>query len=124
MSLGKSVASGDKRDSIEYIEINEINDFKEAAMEAVLSTKLTKGGQTTLPVSIRRMLGIEDEGRVYWVMEGDRAYVSATPSAPPLTIASAEEFWERIAVAEEQVAAGKTRDAREVLDSVKAEYGL
>lgn len=93
-------------------------------MGAVLSTKLTKGGQTTLPVAIRRMLGIEDEGRVYWIMEGDRAYVSATPAEPPLTIHSAEEFWERIAVAEEQIAAGKTHDARKALERVKAEYGL
>ena len=93
-------------------------------MEAVLSTKLTKGGQTTLPVAIRRMLGIEDEGRVYWILEGDRAYVSATPAEPPLAIHSAEEFWERIAVAEEQIAAGKTVDAREALERVKAEYGF
>ena len=82
-------------------------------MEAVLSTKLTKGGQTTLPVSIRRMLGIEDEGRVYWIVEGERAYVSATPAEPPLTIHSGEEFWERIAVAEKQIASGETLDARE-----------
>lgn len=93
-------------------------------MEAVLSTKLTKGGQTTLPVSIRRMLGIEDEGRVYWIIEGDRAYVSATPTEPPLTIHSAEEFWERIAVADAQIAAGQTMDAREALAKVRAEHGL
>lgn len=93
-------------------------------MQAVLSTKLTKGGQTTLPVAIRRMLGIEDEGRVYWIVDGDRAYVSSTPAEPSLSVHSAEEFWERIAVAEEQIAAGKTRDAREALERVKAEYGF
>ena len=93
-------------------------------MDAVLSTKLTKGGQTTLPVSIRRMLGIEDEGRVYWITDGDRAYVSATPAGPPLTIHSAEEFWERIAVADAQVAAGQTMDAGEALAKARAEYGI
>ena len=107
-----------------YIEFIENIEFKEEAMEAILSTKLTKGGQTTLPVAIRRMLGIEDDGRVYWIVEGDRAYVSAVPAEPPLSIHSADEFWERIAVAEEQIAAGRTYDARKALESVKAEYGF
>ena len=57
---------------------------------------------------------------MYWITEGDRAYVRATPAEPPLAIHSAEELWERIAVAEEQIAARKTLDAREALERVKA----
>ena len=92
-------------------------------MDAVLSTKLTKGGQTTLPVAIRRHLGIEDEGRVYWITDGDRAYVSATPDIP-LPIRSASEFWDRISEAEEQIKRNETLDARATLASIRDEHGL
>ena len=93
-------------------------------MDAVLSTKLTKGGQTTLPKAIRTMLGIEDEGRVYWITEGDRAYVSATPAQPPLIINSADDFWDRIATAEEQIKAGNATDAQQALRLIRSEYGF
>ena len=75
-----------------------------------LNTKLTKGGQTTLPVVIRRLLGIEDRGRVYWITDGDRSYVSATPGIP-LPIRSTAKFWDRISEAEEQVKRDETLDA-------------
>ena len=79
-------------------------------MEAAISTKLTKGGQTTVPQAIRRALGIGAEGRVHWTLEGDRAYVTAAPEVP-LSVTSARDFWERIDEAREDVAAGRLTDA-------------
>ena len=55
---------------------------------------------------------------------GGRAHASAMTAEPPLAIHSAEEFWQRISVAEEQVVAGKTFDARKALESAKAEFGF
>lgn len=92
-------------------------------MESVLSTKLTKAGQTTVPVEVRKRCGIEEGGRVYWIEEGGRTYISAIPE-PPLTVRSAEEFWERIAESESQYADGRSISAREASRALREKYGL
>ena len=88
-------------------------------MEAAISTKLTKGGQTTIPRSIRRALGIPDEGRVYWTREGDRAYVTAKPEIP-LSVTSAKDFWNRIDEAQADIAAGRLVDASDLSEKLRA----
>lgn len=82
-------------------------------MVTMMSTKMTKGGQTTVPKEIRRSLGIADDARVYWTFDGSRAWVSAAP-AMPLEVAGAGDFRDRLAEAEDAVAvvaAGRVRDA-------------
>ena len=88
-------------------------------MEAAISTKLTKGGQTTIPRSIREALGIEPEGRVWWTREGDRAYLTAQPEVP-LSVTSARDFWERIDQAREDVAEGRLTDAAALSAKLRA----
>ena len=88
-------------------------------MDATISTKLTKGGQTTIPQSIRRALGIAAEGRVYWTCEGDRAYVTAEPE-PPLSVTSARDFWSRIDEAQADIAAGRVVDAASLSEKLRA----
>ena len=51
-------------------------------MAIVLSTKMTKGGQTTVPREIRAGLGIGPESRVYWTFDGTRAILTPSPSFP------------------------------------------
>jgi antitoxin PrlF len=41
-----------------------------------LVTRVTRKGQTTIPVEIRRELGISEGDRVQWVREGDRYFVA------------------------------------------------
>lgn len=88
-------------------------------MEATISTKLTKGGQTTIPQSIRRALGISAEDRVYWTCEGDRAYVTAKPEIP-LSVTSAKDFWQRIDQAQADIAAGRLVDAASLSEKLQA----
>lgn len=88
-------------------------------MEATISTKLTKGGQTTIPRAIRKALGIGEEDRVYWTFEGDRAYVTAKPEVP-LSVTSARDFWERIDQAREDVSAGRVVDAAGLSEKLRA----
>ena len=88
-------------------------------MEAAVSTKLTKGGQTTIPKSIRKALGISTEDRVYWTCEGDRAYVTAKP-AVPLSVTSAKDFWERIDQAQADIDAGSLVDATSLSEKLRA----
>lgn len=94
-------------------------------MDSILSTKLTKTGQTTVPVEVRRRCGIEDGGRVYWIEEEGRTYISAVPvSDPPLAIHSAEEFWEGIAKSEAQYAEGHAHSAYDAYHELREKYGL
>ena len=88
-------------------------------MEAAISTKLTKGGQTTIPRSIRDALGIEAEGRVWWTCEGDRAYLTAQPKVP-LSVTSARDFWERIDEAREDISQGRLADAADLSAKLRA----
>lgn len=92
-------------------------------MITMMSTKLTKGGQTTVPKEVRTALGIADGARVYWSFDGRRAWVSATPT-DPLEVTGAEDFHARLAEAEDDVAAGRVRDARAVSAELRARYGL
>lgn len=92
-------------------------------MVTMMSTKLTKGGQTTVPKELRTALGIEDGARVYWSLDGRRAWVSATPG-DPLEVASEEYFRSRLAEAEADVAAGRVRDAHDVARDLGMRHGL
>lgn len=88
-------------------------------MEVAISTKLTKGGQTTIPRAIRDALGIEAEGRVWWTCEGDRAYLTAQPEVP-LSVTSARDFWERIDQAREDISEGRMTDATALSAKLRA----
>ncbi|WP_330029744.1 AbrB/MazE/SpoVT family DNA-binding domain-containing protein [Parolsenella sp.] len=94
----------------------------EAVMVTMMSTKMTKAGQTTVPKEIRTALGIADDSRVYWFWDGENAYIASTPSPLP-EVTSAKEFWRGIADAERQVEAGKTRSANEVVSEMRSRYG-
>lgn len=92
-------------------------------MDNVMATKLTKGGQTTVPKAIRKALGIGEESRVWWHVEHGRAVVSA--EAPiPNAVDSAEDFWDGINLALSDVASSRTRDACLVSDKLRRKYGL
>ena len=67
-------------------------------MVTMMSTKMTKAGQTTVPKEIRTALGIADDSRVYWFWDGENAYIASTPSPLP-EVTSAKEFWRGIALA-------------------------
>lgn len=92
-------------------------------MITMMSTKMTKGGQTTVPKEIRRSLGIADDARVYWMFDGARAWVSATP-AMPLEVSRDADFCGRLAEAEESVSAGQIRDASLISDELRQKYSL
>lgn len=92
-------------------------------MVTMMSTKMTKGGQTTVPKEIRRSLGIADNARVYWSFDGTRAWVSAHPTTP-LEITSASDFYGRLEEAEAAIAAGQTRDAGIVSSELRQKYSL
>lgn len=92
-------------------------------MATMLSTKLTKGGQTTVPKEVREALGIGDEARVWWRLEDGRAVVSAERPVP-CEVASPEEFWEGVGVALRDVDAGRVRDAGDVSRKLRARHGL
>lgn len=88
-------------------------------MQTMTSTKLTKGGQTTVPKEIRRALGIPDEGRVYWVCGDDGvAYVLAEPQLPNV-ITSAEQFWAGIDESRRSVAEDGVKEAHSVAASLR-----
>lgn len=89
----------------------------------MLSTKMTSSGQTTVPKEIRELLGIADGARVYWIVDGNRAYLSATPSMP-LEVHSSAELGERLAIAEADLTAGRVNDAREVGAQIRSRYGI
>lgn len=92
-------------------------------MVTMMSTKLTKGGQTTVPKEVRTALGIADGARVYWSFDGRRAWVSAAPT-DPLEVTGEEDFRIRLAEAKDDAAAGRVRDARAVSAGLRARYNL
>lgn len=92
-------------------------------MVTMMSTKMTKGGQTTVPKEIRDALGIDGSSRVYWIFDGSRAYLSAEPPMP-LGVQSEEDFRSRLGEAEESAAAGRVRDAEDVSGELRDRYGL
>ena len=92
-------------------------------MVTMMSTKMTKGGQTTVPKEIRRSLGIADDARVYWMFDGGRAWVSAAP-AMPLEVAGAGDFRDRLAEVEDVLAAGRVRDASVISGELRRRHSL
>ena len=89
----------------------------------MMSTKLTKGGQTTVPKEVRSALGIADGARVYWTFDGTRAWVSAEP-ARALEVAGEAEFMARIAEAESAAASGRVRPAEGLSAGLRERYGV
>ncbi|MGN0038636.1 MAG: AbrB/MazE/SpoVT family DNA-binding domain-containing protein [Coriobacteriales bacterium] len=89
----------------------------------MMSTKLTKGGQTTVPKEIRTALGIKDEGRVYWGFENGVAYVFAEPQLPN-AVTSREQFWAGVEAAESALDAGAGSEASSVSARLRAKYEL
>ena len=92
-------------------------------MITMMSTKLTKGGQTTVPKELRSALGIADGARVYWAFDGRRAWVSASPT-DPLEVTSEEDLYDRLVEAEKAQEGGDVRDARAVSADLRERYGL
>ena len=92
-------------------------------MATMLSTKMTKGGQTTVPREVRAALGIGPESRVYWTFDGTRAILTAEPVLPN-AVASEDEFWDGVELALRDVRAGRTRDARELSAGARGRHGL
>lgn len=92
-------------------------------MATLMSTKMTKGGQTTVPREIRTALGITEDSRVYWSFDGSRAILTAEPTLPN-EIGSEEEFWAGIELAMRDVRAGNLHDAAEVSDDLRRRLGL
>ena len=92
-------------------------------MVTMMSTKMTKAGQTTVPKEIRTALGIADDSRVYWFWDGEHAYIAPTPSPLP-EISTAEDFWQGIVDAERQAEAGHVSPADEVIAEMRSKYGL
>lgn len=92
-------------------------------MPIVMSTKVTRGGQTTVPKEIRDALGIEYDSRVFWSFDGSRVTLSAEPPLPN-EVSSEEEFWRGIELAMRDVAAGETRSAAEVSARLREELCL
>jgi bifunctional DNA-binding transcriptional regulator/antitoxin component of YhaV-PrlF toxin-antitoxin module len=92
-------------------------------MATMMSTKMTKGGQTTVPREIRAGLGIGPESRVYWTFDGTRAILTAEPILPN-EVASEGEFWDGIELALRDVRAGRLQDARALSDDIRGRLGL
>lgn len=92
-------------------------------MPAMISTKMTKGGQTTVPREIRAKLGIGPESRVYWSFDGTRAILTAEPILPN-EIASEGEFWDGIELAMRDVRADRLQDARTLSTDIRERLGL
>lgn len=92
-------------------------------MSAAYATKLTKGGQTTIPKEIRQALGVRDESRVYWQLKDGAAVLSAEPPVPD-AVASPEEFWDGIDKALNQAARGEVCKAEGLSESLRQRYGL
>lgn len=87
----------------------------------MMSTKMTSSGQTTVPKDIRDLLGIADGARVYWIVDGGRVYISATP-AMPLEVSSGPDLRRRLDEAEADLAAGRVQDARDVSAGIREHY--
>lgn len=94
-------------------------------MVTMMSTKMTKAGQTTVPKEIRNALGIADDSRVYWFWDGERAYIAPTPSPSPLPLVdSREKFLARINEGKKSAAEGHVQSARALVAELRASYGL
>lgn len=92
-------------------------------MSGAYATKLTKGGQTTIPKEIRQALGMRDESRVYWQLKDGSAVLTAEPPVPN-AVSSPEEFWDGIDLALNQASQGRVHEARGLSDELRRKYGL
>jgi bifunctional DNA-binding transcriptional regulator/antitoxin component of YhaV-PrlF toxin-antitoxin module len=92
-------------------------------MSTMISTKVTKGGQTTVPKDIRDALGITEGSRMFWSFDGTRAVLSAEPILPN-EIVSDEEFWQGIEAAMRDVEEGRTQSAASLSAELRDRYGL
>lgn len=92
-------------------------------MATMMSTKVTKGGQTTVPREIRDALGITEGARVYWTFDGTRATLTAEPPLPN-EVRSEEEFWQGIEVAMRDVEEGRMHGALGLAEDLRVKYGL
>lgn len=92
-------------------------------MATMMSTKMTKGGQTTVPREIRVGLGIGPKSRVYWTFDGTRAILTAEPILPN-EVASESEFWDGIELAMRDVRADKLQDARILSADIRGRLDL
>lgn len=92
-------------------------------MVAVLSTKMTKAGQTTVPKEIRDSLGISTDSRVYWYWDGERAFLSPNPLAPS-PVASEQEFLDSLEAAEQSIELHGTQPLDNTLSELRGRYGI
>lgn len=92
-------------------------------MSTMISTKVTKGGQTTVPKEIRDALGVEEGSRMYWSFDGTRAVLSSEPFLPN-EVVSDEEFWRGIEAAMRDVEEGRTQSAASISAKLRDQYGL
>ena len=91
-------------------------------MPAAVST-ITQTGQVSLPKVIRDILGVGPRDQVEFLSDGERVQIVAVPK-DPLTLGAPEEFWESVARADGEYAAGQTRSAADALADTRAKYGL
>lgn len=87
-------------------------------MITMMSTKLTKGGQTIAPKEVRTALDIADGTHVYWSFDGRRVWVSAAP-ADLLEVTGEEDFRPPA-----EVEGARLRDAWALPVKLRARYGL
>lgn len=92
-------------------------------MVTVLSTKMTKAGQTTVPKEIRDSLGISTDARVYWYWDGDRVFLSPTP-LPPTEITSEKDFRNGLKAAEDSIKTHGTHPFDDTLSNLRGQYGI
>lgn len=91
-------------------------------MPAAIST-ITQTGQVSIPKVIRDILGVGPHDQVEFLSDGERVQIVAVPK-DPLTLGTREEFWESVARADEDYAAGRTTAVKSMTDGTRARYGL
>ena len=84
---------------------------------------ITQSGQVSIPKVIRDILGVGPGDQVEFLSDGERVQIAAVPK-DPLTLGTPEEFWESVARADEDYAAGRVSEIRSVTDAARARYGL
>ena len=92
-------------------------------MATMMSTKMTKGGQTTVPREIKVGLGIGPESRVYWSFDGTRAILTAEPILPN-EVASESEFWDGIELAMRDARVDRLQDAHALSTGIRERLSL
>ena len=91
-------------------------------MPSATST-ITQTGQVSLPKIIRDILGVSTGDQVEFLSDGERVQIVAVPK-DPLMLGTPEEFWESMARADADLAAGRTHSASDVLDELREKHGL